>query len=224
MPPKPTFTRDQIAAAALAVIKEDGLSALTARELAHHLGTSPRPIFTVFASMDEVRLAAREIALAEFRAYLSDYREYTPAFKRIGMLLVSYGLHEPELFKLLFMQEHAERTGIGASLRDLGGVENVCVDLIERDYGLTPDEAMLLMEQLWTQAFALGAMCALRVCDLSEEEIGRRLGLVFAGAVMLIRSGQADSIHPMPEKRADGLFHGRAVGDLPFGPERPAND
>lgn len=216
MPPKPTFTREQIASTALAIIKESGLAALTARELGRRLGTSARPIFTVFSSMEEVRLAAREIALGEFRAYISDYREYTPAFKRIGMQLVSYGMHEPELFKLLFMREHDQRTGISASLRDLGGIENICVELIEQDYGLTHDDAVLLTEQLWTQAFALGAMCALRICDLSEEEIGQRLGLIFGGMVMLIRSGKAAQVHAVPEKRTDGIFQGQAVGELPF--------
>jgi len=43
--------------------------------------------------MEEVKQAARELALREFMEYISDYREYTPAFKRIGLQVVSYGIH-----------------------------------------------------------------------------------------------------------------------------------
>ena len=67
MPPKPKFTKEAVAAIALAIIKEDGLAALTARELGKRLGTSASPIFTVFQSMDEVKLAARKLALDEFK-------------------------------------------------------------------------------------------------------------------------------------------------------------
>ena len=85
MPPKPQFTAEEIAAAALSLVKELGVEALTARNLAARLGTSARPIFTVFKSMDEVRWAARELALREFEQYFSDYEHYSPAFKHIGM-------------------------------------------------------------------------------------------------------------------------------------------
>ena len=66
MPPKPRFTADEIAAEALALVKEQGIEALTARNLAARLNASARPIFTVFRSMEEVRWAARALALREF--------------------------------------------------------------------------------------------------------------------------------------------------------------
>ena len=106
MPPKPKFTREEIAATALAIVKEEGVSALTAREVGKRLGTTVSPIFTVFTNMEDLKWAARELAMKEFEEYISDFQEYTPAFKRIGMKMVSYAIHEPELYKLLFMQEH----------------------------------------------------------------------------------------------------------------------
>lgn len=216
MPPKPKYTRDQVAAAAFEIIRQDGLSALTARELGKRLGTSASPIFTVFSGMEEVKLAARELAMEEFRQYVGDYTQYTPAFKRIGVMLVSYGLHRPEQFKLLFMQEHKGAQDLRDSIRDMGILSDVCIDLICRDYDLSRPEAEILFEQMWTQAFGLGAMCALRVCSLTEEEIGRRLSMVFAGTITLIRSGKLDQVYANVEALSDGTFHGRPIRDLPF--------
>ena len=62
MPPKPKSTREEIAAAAFGIIKKDGLSALTARNLGKQLNASAGSIFTVFPSMEDVKLAARELA------------------------------------------------------------------------------------------------------------------------------------------------------------------
>ena len=56
MPPKPKFTRDEIVQAALTIVSEKGVEALTAKELGDALGASARPIFTVFASMKEAQL------------------------------------------------------------------------------------------------------------------------------------------------------------------------
>lgn len=54
VPPKAKFTKDEIVSAGLEIVRRDGLEALTARELGNALGSSARPIFTVFNNMDEV--------------------------------------------------------------------------------------------------------------------------------------------------------------------------
>lgn len=224
MPPKPKNTREEIAAAAFEIIKQEGLSALTARRVGKSLDSSASSIFTVLPSMEAVKMAARELALAEFKEYISDYREYTPAFKRIGIMIVSYGIHEPELFKLLFMQEHPSELGFAESLKDLGDIPEVCRKLIQRDYGMTPEEAALMFEQLWIQAYGLGSMCAMRVIRLSDEEISKRLSVIFAGLVMLIKSGKVNEIYTDVEKKADGTFHGKKLCDIPFVPEQHSNN
>lgn len=43
MPPKPKFTREELVLASLAIVGEQGVEALTARELAKRLGCSTRP-------------------------------------------------------------------------------------------------------------------------------------------------------------------------------------
>lgn len=216
MPPKPKFTRDQVAAAAFQMIKEGGVSALTARDLGSRLGTSARPIFTLFKNMEEVKQAARELAIREFMSYISDYQEYTPAFKRIGMMIVRYGIHEPELFKLLFLQEHSRGVTFEQALHDLDGMDETCIRLVMRDYELTREQAKLLFEQMWTHALGLGTMCAMGVCDLPEEEIGRRQGIMFASLMTFIKSGRLDDVPVYAEKK--DTICGHRVEDHPYQP------
>ena len=204
MPPKPRFTADEIAVAALALVKEQGVEALTARNLAAKLDASARPIFTVFKSMDEVRRAARELALREFEQYFSDYERYTPAFKHIGMQMVSYGIREPELFKLLFMQEHSKGISLDDYLSELGSMAQTSIRLIGRDYHLNEADAKTLFEQMWVHTFALGALCAMHVCDFSEAEIAEKLGQVFGGLLTMLRSGKIDQYNMQP--RMDGAL------------------
>ena len=66
MPPKAKFTREEIIDAAFGIVRRDGFEALTARALGAKLGSSPRPIFTVFRSMEEVQA---EVVLRGRRLY-----------------------------------------------------------------------------------------------------------------------------------------------------------
>lgn len=85
-------------------------------------------------------------------------------------------------------------------------MDETCIRLVMRDYDLTEAEAKLLFEQMWTHALGLGTMCAMGVCDLSEEEIGRRQGIMFASLIMFIKSGKLDQVISYPEKKTgDGL-------------------
>lgn len=59
MPPKPKFTREEVVDTAIELIKDKGIEALTARELGAKLGSSARPIFTVFRNMEELISAVR---------------------------------------------------------------------------------------------------------------------------------------------------------------------
>ena len=63
MPPRPKFTKEEIVAAALELVSERGLEYLPTRNLGEKLGSSARPIFTVFISMDDVQREVRAAAL-----------------------------------------------------------------------------------------------------------------------------------------------------------------
>lgn len=180
MPPKPRFSREEIAAAALAIVKEKGAAALTAREIGKYLGSSPTPIFTVFQTMEEVKWEARKLALKEFQAYAADFADDSPAFKRIGLPMIRYATREPELYKLLFMQEHPQHqnfTGIPADLRELA---ETAIAVIMQENEMTQREACLLFEHLWIYTFGIGVLCANRVCNFTEEQIAEKLAQIFA--------------------------------------------
>ena len=203
MPPKPKYTREEIAIAALSIVKEEGVAALTARELGKRLGTSVSPIFTIFESMEEVKWAARELALKEFETYIGDFREYFPAFKRIGMMMVSYAIHEPELYKLLFMQEHTHGQSLEDTVGELGMMADTCIELLQKDNDLSEEEAKILFEQMWIYTFGIGSLCAMKVCDFTEDEIAARLGQIFMGQLTLIKSGQIKNIIGVPKKEQE---------------------
>ena len=190
MPPKPKFTKEEIVAAALDLVSEKGTEALTARELGLRLGSSARPIFTVFQSMEEVQRQLRQAAMERFDSFAEKAMHYTPAFKQFGMQMILFAKEEPRLFRLLFMTENDRARSFEDVLAELGGTALLCICLIERDYGLTEQEAMELFRHVWIHTYGIGALCATGMCSFSEEEINGMLGHAFLAMMLLIKSGK----------------------------------
>ena len=99
MPPKPRFTREEIVAAALDIVSRKGIEALTARELGEALGSSARPIFTVFRSMAELQQEVRSAAMRRFESCAGRTMPGVPLFKQVGMQMVLFGAQESKLYQ-----------------------------------------------------------------------------------------------------------------------------
>lgn len=187
MPPKPRFTKEEIVAAALAIVSERGIEGLTARELGAALGSSARPIFTVFQSMEEVAQEVRKAAMARFEGYAANIIPGMPMFKQVGMGMVLFGAREPKLYQLLFMQESQNAATFDDVVSILGVTATRCLEDIQAEYGLNEAQAKLLFENVWIYTFGIGALCATRVCRFNEMELGRMLTTQFQATLCYVK-------------------------------------
>ncbi len=203
MPPKPKFTKEEIVAAALELVSEKGTEALTARNLGARLGCSARPIFTAFSSMEEVQQAVRAAAMKRFEGFAQRAFHYTPVFKQVGMQMILFAMDEPKLYQLLFMSENTEACGFADIFESLGGLGTACVDVLQRDYGLTEKDAMDLFQHVWIQTFGIGALCATGACDFSEEQILQMLGREFMAMLIYAKSGAMQQPTVVPMRREE---------------------
>ena len=199
MPPKPKFTKEEIVTAALELVSEKGIEALTARELGARLGSSARPIFTVFSSMEEVQEEVRAAALKRFESYAEKAMHYTPVFKQVGMQMILFAMEEPKLYQLVYMSENAGATDFEGITQQLGDVAQLCVDVIQRDYGLSAEDAKTLFEHVWIYTFGIGALCATGMCRFSQDEIIQMLGQDFMAMLFYAKSGRMNMPTPIPK-------------------------
>lgn len=171
MPPKAKFTKEEIIEAALNLVKTDGFEALTSRELGTRLGSSARPIFTVFKNMDEVQQAVIESAKALYKEYIRRGLGEEHPFKGVGTQYILFSVNEPKLFQLLFMTERPE-------IPDLAGVLPVIEESygeillsIQDDYGIDERLAERLYHHLWIYTHGIATLCATRMCRFTGAEI-----------------------------------------------------
>lgn len=188
MPPKAKYTREEIVKKAFEMTRKKGIDAVVARELGKELGTSSSPIFTAFKNMEELQEEVRRAAMREFESYVRDAVNHQPAFKYVGIKMVEFAIKEPKLFQLLYMREHDQSQTYDMLIDELGDTVKVCIEIMQKDYDLSREEAELLFRQVWLHTFGICVLVAGKVCQISPEEISEMLSLEFKGTLLLIKS------------------------------------
>lgn len=173
MPPKPKFTREQLVDAAYELVKEQGVEALVARELAKRLNTTTTPIFTFFDTMDELKAEVYSIAVERITAYLRESFNYVPTFKEFGLRWIKMAKYEPHLYSLLFLQTGAKRCTNGLITEDFEGLyKDIKVSIVET-FGINLEEAEELFDVMSIYAQGVASMFALGYDTITEDEFSR---------------------------------------------------
>lgn len=181
MPRQPRFTKEDIVAAGLRIVKTSGYDAVSARSLGKELGTSSSPMFTMFKDMNEVMDAIWVAAEHCFIDHMDGVTDYFPAFKEFGMRLVSFAKNESNLFQMLFLGKQARPEIAEIIARE-------CLTHTGQSYGLTEDQADFLFRQMWPVACGIAALCVKHPEDFSDENVSKTLSYHFSGIMSIIKS------------------------------------
>ena len=171
MPPKAKFTKEEITEAALNIVKTDGVEALSSRELGTRLGSSARPIFTVFKNMEEVQQAVIESASKLYKKYVNKGFAEEHPFKGVGMQYIFFAVNEPKLFQLLFMTERSQIPNLSGALPLIEKSYDKILLSIQEDYGISEFLAKKLYQHLWIYTHGIATLCATRMCYFTDGEI-----------------------------------------------------
>lgn len=187
MPPKAKFTKEEILSAALDIVRSKGIDALTARLLADALNSSPRPIFTVFAGMDEI---VREVILKAKSLYAEYVRRgltCVPQFKGVGVQYILFAIEEPKLFQLLFMNERGSVPPLCEVLQLIEDSFEEILASITNAYGFDRNTALRLYYHMWIYSHGIATLCATKMCSFTAEDISRMLTEVCASLIKKIK-------------------------------------
>lgn len=192
MPPKAKFTKEEIIDAGLAILRERDISAVTAREIGNYLGSSARPIFTVFENMSEVLDGIDKKAREIYSEYVQQGLQQSPAFKGVGQAYIQFAIREPKLFELLFMRKLSGDIGVNKILPEIDDNYPVILKSITDQYPVSKDDAVILYRHLWIYSHGIATLCATSMCRFTEEEIGNMLTDVFKSLLIEKLKGKSE--------------------------------
>ena len=186
MPPKVKISKEDIVNTAVDLVRAGGEQAINARAVAAVLQCSTQPIFSNFATMEELQEAVIHAAYDRYLSFLKNEVECGayPPYKSFGMAYIRFAKEEKELFKLLFMCDRKGKELIPTPDFDAS------IDMIMNANGLTREQATLMHLEMWTCVHGIGTMLATSFLSLEWELISQMLTDVYQG----VRSRHAGEV------------------------------
>ena len=188
MPPKAKFTKQDIVSRAISIVESEGIEALTARSLGKELGSSARPIFTVFSGMDEVVTSVHDYANKIYGEYVEEGLKEDLPFRGVGKAYIRFACERPRLFQLLFMKEISEFNNKTKILQGIEEHYEEIIRSIQDSYAVDREQAIDLYFHLWVYSHGIAVLIATKVCSFSEEQITQLISQVFTSLLKKLKT------------------------------------
>ena len=169
MRPKAQFSQARIVDCAFELARTEGLQRLSARTLAHRLGSSTSPIYTAFQTMAEIEDQVCERSTRTMLEYQLQPRTGSPLVDLcLGYLL--FAMEERQLFQDMFLNKN-ELPAHSRQMRDFAFDQLMDKALAREDSlrGLPEDRRRELLEVLWTYTHGLAAQLNVGALALPDQ-------------------------------------------------------
>lgn len=173
MAPKNKFTREEMVAAAVRVVREKGINALTAKALAAELGVSTQPVFTCFHTIEEAKREVCSAAARLYDSYVTAGLHMPMPFFGVGMQYIRFAKEEPELYRLLFLTMQAN--GNDSVMTALRHSQDLVRESLQQTYHIDALTADRYFRDMWLVVHGLATLIVTGGCPYSEQEIGEIL-------------------------------------------------
>ena len=169
MPAVRKASREQIIDAAVAVLRDDGFSAVNARSVARKLGCSTQPIYFSFKNMDELKAALTERAIElhtqRVRDSLRAHEGSDSRYSSYGMGFVKFAAEEKQMFRWLYL----EGKQLGPYQNDVLLPEVIAV--IVEEFGYTENIARRFHQDMIYFSYGLAILANTDHLHLTETEL-----------------------------------------------------
>lgn len=173
MAPRNKFTREEMVEAAVNVVREKGIDALTAKALASELGVSTQPVFTCFHTIEEAKREVRTAAERMYDSYMEEGIHMKVPFLGVGMQYINFAKEEPQLYRLLFLTTSED--GSSSVMDALHHSQNLVRESLQQTYHIDAQTADRYYRDMWLVVHSLATLVVTGGCPYSEEEMGHIL-------------------------------------------------
>ena len=166
MAPRNKFTKDEMLAAAVRVVRKSGVGSLTAQALAKELHISTQPVFTCFGTIGNLKSEAHIAAEKIFDSYIKEGLKEKIPFLGYGMKYFKFAKEEPPLYRMLFLESNENST-----LSGMKHAQDMLRPTLTKIYNINENEANRYFRDMWIASHGLATLLVTGSCPYSEEEL-----------------------------------------------------
>lgn len=151
------------------LIRRQGLSALTARNLARELNCSTQPIMYQFPDLSKLK----DLVYERADSFHTEYLLVDEDFLEIGLRYIRFAYEERNLFRFLFQSNRFDGTSVEKLTRE--SVADGIVKAAAKDLEMSEKDALDCFEILFAMVHGYASLVANNALEYDEEDIRKAL-------------------------------------------------
>ncbi len=179
MPPKVQITEEAILLTSIQIVRESGVEAINAREIAKRLHCSTQPVFWRFQTMDELKKALYGKAEEIYNNDMLKGMKHENPFLGAGLAYINFAKAEKNLFKFLFMSDSIQVKSVFEMIE--GEDNQEIIVMISKMTNIKVEYAKQLFINIWLVTHGIASMMATNSCHFTDNEIHQILSDSFMG-------------------------------------------
>ena len=161
--------KEDLIKGSIKIIRDDGDSNLSARNLAKVVGCSTQPIFRLFTNMDDLKRTVYDDVYELQKKYLLKGNEHQVPFIGVGLSYIDFATKEKNLFKFLFMSSFTKYNNILEMADNDDGKKYT--EMIIKSTGLSPESSKQIYINTWLIIHGIASMMATTNSKLTRDDI-----------------------------------------------------
>lgn len=161
--------KEDLIKGSIKIIRDEGDSNLSARNLAKVVGCSTQPIFRLFTNMDDLKRTVYDDVYELQKKYLLKGNEHQVPFIGVGLSYIDFATKEKNLFKFLFMSSFTKYNNILEMANNEDGKKYT--EMIIKSTGLSPESSKQIYINTWLIIHGIASMMATTNSKLTRDDI-----------------------------------------------------
>ncbi len=161
--------KEDLIKGSIKIIRDEGDSNLSARNLAKVVGCSTQPIFRLFTNMDDLKRTVYDDVYELQKKYLLRGNEHQVPFIGVGLSYIDFATKEKNLFKFLFMSSFTKYNNILEMADNEDGKKYT--EMIIKSTGLSPESSKQIYINTWLIIHGIASMMATTNSKLTRNDI-----------------------------------------------------
>ena len=171
---KQVISKEGLIDGAFKLVEEQGIGAMSARNLARYCGCSTQPIFRIYSTMDEMKADLMDKCFDFFSQYVAEFKSVSDKpFVNLGMSYISFARKYPNLFAVIFVLDN----GTDRNMYDLvnGGSHGFVTREYKKLQGISPEAFQVLFMKVWIFIHGAACMVIKDDFDMTDDDLVKLL-------------------------------------------------
>lgn len=173
MPAVVELSKDRIVKVAVKMVNESGWGSVNARSLAARLNVSTKPLYRIYANMDEIKEDIYKEISRQYDEFLTSRIDSKKALLTLCIAYVEFALEYKNLFISLFLSNNLKWKSI-ENVLDEKWNQSTIINLVNK-HGYSFEEAKNLFMNMWLYANGLATLIATNDITMDDQEVLIRL-------------------------------------------------